>query len=71
MLTEGWYQDNMPPLKAALEDDTLYDIPADKDVTGDVRAFRVVKGVARIPENEPLKRAATSATVTPGCTRPG
>ncbi|MCS5517042.1 hypothetical protein NWF32_25340 [Pseudomonas qingdaonensis] len=31
----------MPPLKAALEDDTLYDIPADKDVTGDVRAFRV------------------------------
>ncbi|WP_367949521.1 hypothetical protein [Pseudomonas putida] len=50
MLTEGWYRDNMPPLKAALEDDTLYDIPADKDVTGDVRAFRVVKGVARIPE---------------------
>lgn len=50
MLTEGWYRDNMPPLKAALEDDTLYDIPADKDVTGDIRAFRVVKGVARIPE---------------------
>lgn len=50
MLTEGWYRDNMPPLKAALEDDTLYGIPADKDVTGDVRAFRVVKGVARIPE---------------------
>lgn len=50
MLTEGWYRDNMPPLKAALEDDTLSGIPADKDVTGDVRAFRVVKGVARIPE---------------------
>ena len=50
MLTEGWYRDNMPPFKASLEDDTFYDIPADKDVVSDVRAFRMVKGVARIPE---------------------
>ncbi|WP_256587919.1 hypothetical protein [Pseudomonas sp. FFUP_PS_473] len=57
MLTEGWYRDNMPPLKAALEDDTLYDIPADKDVTGDVRAFRVVKGVARIPEKRTSEKS--------------
>lgn len=50
MLTEGWYRDHMPPFKAALEDDTFYDIPADRDVVSDVRAFRLVKGVARIPE---------------------
>lgn len=56
MLSEGWYRDNMPPLKAALEDDTLYGIPADKDVTGDVRAFRVVKGVARIPEQRSTEK---------------
>ncbi|WP_256561245.1 hypothetical protein [Pseudomonas sp. GTC 16473] len=56
MLTEGWYRDNMPPFKAALEDDTLYGIPADKDVTGDVRAFRVVKGVARIPEQRTTEK---------------
>ena len=56
MLTEGWYRDNMPMLKAALEDDTIYDIPADKDVTGDVRAFRVVKGVARIPEQRTTEK---------------
>lgn len=56
MLTEGWYRDNMPPFKAALEDDTLYDIPADKDVTGDIRAFRVVKGVARIPEHRTTEK---------------
>ncbi len=56
MLTEGWYRDNMPPFKAALEDDTLYDIPADKDVTGDIRAFRVVKGVARIPEQRTTEK---------------
>lgn len=56
MLTEGWYRDNMPPFKAALEDDTLYGIPADRDVTGDIRAFRVVKGVARIPEQRTTEK---------------
>lgn len=56
MLTEGWYRDNMPPFKAALEDDTLQGIPADKDVTGDIRAFRVVKGVARIPEQRTTEK---------------
>ncbi|MEZ1841303.1 hypothetical protein QVM62_25995 [Pseudomonas putida] len=56
MLTEGWYRDNMPPFKAALEDDTLFGIPADKDVTGDIRAFRVVKGVARIPEQRTTEK---------------
>ncbi|MCP5854218.1 hypothetical protein NL323_30225, partial [Klebsiella pneumoniae] len=29
---------------------------ADKDVTGDVRAFRVVKGVARIPEQRTTEK---------------
>lgn len=56
MFTESWYRDNMPPFKAALEDDTLYSIPADKDVTGDIRAFRVVKGVARIPEQRTTEK---------------
>jgi len=56
MLTEGWYRENMPPFKAALEDDTFYDIPADKDVAGDIRAFRLVKGVARIPEKRTTEK---------------
>lgn len=56
MFTESWYRDHMPPFKADLEDDTLYDIPADKDVTGDIRAFRVVKGVARIPEQRTTEK---------------
>ncbi|SDA18150.1 Mu-like prophage FluMu protein gp28 [Pseudomonas sp. NFPP10] len=50
MLTEGWYREHTPPFKAALEDGTLYDIPADKDVSSDLRAFRMVRGVARIPD---------------------
>ncbi|WP_221621177.1 hypothetical protein [Halomonas sp. YLB-10] len=56
MLTEGWYRDHMPPFKAALEDDTLYDQPADKDVVGDLRAFKLVKGVARIPETRTTEK---------------
>lgn len=56
MLTEGWYRDHMPPFKAALEDDSFYDIPADKDVVNDVRAFRMVKGVARIPEKRTTEK---------------
>lgn len=50
MLTEGWYRDNMPGLKADLEDGSLYDLPNDRDVIADLRAFKMVKGVARIPE---------------------
>ncbi|KPA90616.1 Mu-like prophage FluMu protein gp28 [Pseudomonas asplenii] len=60
MLTEGWYRDNMPPFKTALEDDTFYDIPADKDVVSDVRAFRMVKGVARIPERRTSEKGEKS-----------
>jgi phage FluMu gp28-like protein len=56
MLTEGWYRDNMPLFKAALEDGTFDEIPADRDVTGDIRAFRMVKGVARIPEKRTTEK---------------
>lgn len=62
MLTEGWYRDNMPPFKAALEDGTFDEIPADRDVTGDIRAFRMVKGVARIPEKRTTEKGDGSKT---------
>lgn len=51
MFTEGWYRENMPPLKAAFEDGTLT-IPRDKDVLADVRAIKMVKGVARVPDKK-------------------
>jgi phage FluMu gp28-like protein len=51
MLTEGWYREQMPPLKAAFEDDTIA-IPRDKDALGDLRAIKVIKGVARVPERK-------------------
>lgn len=56
MLSEGWYRDNMPKLKAALEDKDLT-LPKDAAILDDLRAFRVVRGVAKIPD----KRTADAA----------
>ncbi len=47
-LSEPWYRENMPPLKAALEDGQL-DLPADDELLGDFRMLKLVRGVARIP----------------------
>lgn len=50
MLSEGWYRDNMPPFKAAIEDGTIDELPDDVDTIDDFRSLELVKGVARIPE---------------------
>lgn len=50
MLTESWYREHMPPVKAALEDGTLVDLPKDADILADLRAVEVIKGVPRIPD---------------------
>ncbi|MEW6263373.1 MAG: hypothetical protein AB1641_09865 [Thermodesulfobacteriota bacterium] len=47
--SESWYRDNMPRLKAAFEDKSIL-LPYDADVIEDLRAFKVVKGVARLPD---------------------
>jgi len=50
MLSEGWYREHLPPMKAALEDGTLDDLPRDADVLADLRALQVIKGVPRLPD---------------------
>ncbi|MEI7036447.1 hypothetical protein [Fulvimonas yonginensis] len=49
MATDGWYREQMPPLKAAFEDGTI-SIPRDKDVASDLRLVKMIRGVARVPE---------------------
>lgn len=49
MFSEGWYREQMPPLKQAFEDG-LIALPRDKDVLGDLRAIKVVRGVPRVPD---------------------
>ena len=49
MLSEGWYREHMPPLKAAFEDGMIA-LSRDKDVLSDLRAIKVIRGVARVPD---------------------
>jgi phage FluMu gp28-like protein len=61
MLSEGWYREHMPPVKAALEDGTLVDLPRDADMLADLRAVQVVKGVPRVPDTPHYRRGQGQA----------
>jgi phage FluMu gp28-like protein len=54
-LTEGWYRDHMPKLKAAFEDGGLT-LPADADTVDDFRALQLVRGVARVPDKRTVEK---------------
>ena len=56
MLSQNWYLENMPRLKAAFEDDRIR-LPRDADVLDDLRAIQVVKGIPRLPEGKTDKNA--------------
>ncbi|SES15088.1 Mu-like prophage FluMu protein gp28 [Vreelandella subterranea] len=49
MLSQSWYLNNMPPFKAAFEDE-LISIPRDSNVVDDLRALQVIKGVPKLPD---------------------
>lgn len=49
MISESWYRETMPILKAGIEDKTLI-LPKDAGILSDFRSLRVVKGVACVPE---------------------
>lgn len=43
-----WYREELPPLKAAFEDDMIL-VPRDMEVAADLRAFKVIKGLPSLP----------------------
>lgn len=47
MITEKWYRETMPKVKARLEDKTVT-IPKNADIKNDLRSLKMVKGVAKI-----------------------
>lgn len=51
MLSEKWYRENMPRYKAAFEDRSIL-LPKDADIIEDHRAFKVIKGVAKLPDTK-------------------
>jgi len=64
--TEGWYRDHMPPYKAAFEDRTIT-LPQDDDVLEDHRAFRLVRGVARLPDGKTDKNRSRHGDAAVAC----
>lgn len=48
-LTNSWYAENLPPVKAALEDEMML-IPRDADVLNDMLSFMVINGVPKLPD---------------------
>lgn len=54
MLSQTWYRENTPRMKAHFEDRTWM-VPRHADVLADFRAFRTVKGVAKIGDDYEAK----------------
>ena len=48
-LSEPWYRENTPPLKAAFED-AMITAPQDREILDDLRLVKLVRGVARVPD---------------------
>jgi len=57
MLSEPWYREHMPRMKAALEDSAV-DLPRDASIIDDLRGLEVVRGVARVPDKHTGSRGA-------------
>ncbi len=48
-LSQGWYLENMPRMKAAFEDASL-SIPKDADIRDDLAAVKVIRGIPKVPD---------------------
>lgn len=48
-ITEHWYREHMPPMKALIEDGTI-ELVADSEVIDDFRSLEVIRGVPRVAE---------------------
>jgi len=51
MMTQKWYLENMPPLKADHEDQNI-SYPKDADLKNDMRVVAVVRGIPMVPEGK-------------------
>jgi len=49
MISDAWYREAMPKAKARFEDRTTI-IPQDRDILDDLRAFKMIRGVAKLPD---------------------
>lgn len=65
-LNDAFYLAHMPKLKAGLEDGTLQDIPRDPQIRDDLRALKLVNGIAKLPKGDTNVSAAAKAAAADG-----
>lgn len=65
-INSGWYLNNMPLLKAGLQDGTLTDIPRDDALRDDLRAIQLVQGVPMVPKVNTASAGARSIAAEGG-----
>ena len=53
-LSNKWYSEQLPPLKAAFEDNEI-EIPKNADIANDLRALKVVDGIPKLPKEKTEK----------------
>lgn len=56
MLSTEWYRENMPRFKAAFEDKTI-NAPRDGNILADLRAVKMDKGIAKVPDDARVRGA--------------
>ena len=49
-LNDQFYLENMAKFKAALQDETLRDLPRDREIRDDLRSLRVIDGIPKLPK---------------------
>jgi phage FluMu gp28-like protein len=58
-LNDRWYGENLPPLKASLED-AMTTIPRDADVLSDLLSLQVINGIPKLPKSRTSQKAVSS-----------
>jgi phage FluMu gp28-like protein len=65
-LSESFYLQHMPKLRAGLQDATLTDIPRDADLQDDLRAIKLINGVPKLPSSGTQSAGAKAAAAEGG-----
>lgn len=65
-LSDAFYLQHMPKLKAGLQDATLTDLPRDAATRDDLRAIKLIGGVPKLPKGNTQSGAAKAAAAEGG-----
>jgi phage FluMu gp28-like protein len=64
-LSEKWYGENLPPMKAAFEDSLMH-VPRDADVLSDLCMFQVINGIPKMPKIRNVQKAGGTKAMRHG-----